>query len=185
MKTQINIPNYLSEARRGDSEAFNRMYSLVYDELCSIAHRHLFLHQQGETLNTTALVHEAYERLLRNSQIHWRDQNHFYALTSRAMQYVLLDYTRTRTAIKRGGRAEDLPLDAVQLVCNERSPELEALDEALQELSEYDERLGRLVELKFFGGLSYKEIAGILGVSKRTVRRDWVRARNWIHSAMQ
>jgi len=185
MKIPDDITKYLEEARNGDSEAFNQAYSLVYEELRSIAHRHLIHHRKSETLNTTALVHEAYERLVGNSQIEWQNRNHFFALTSRAMRYVLVDYARSRTAKKRGGKSEDLPLDALQLAVDERSAELEALDEALQLLSKHNERLEQLVELKFFGGLSYKEIADIMDLSKRTVRRDWQRARTWIYSAMR
>lgn len=185
MKESHHITKYLEDARKGDAEAFNRVYSLVYDELRSIAHRHLFQHRQGETLNTTALVHEAYERLVGNSQIEWQDRNHFFALTSRAMRFVLVDYARSRTAKKRGGKAEDLPIDAIQLAVDKRSAELEALDEALQLLAQHNERLVKLVELKFFGGLNYQEIAGIMDLSKRTVRRDWQRARTWIYSVMR
>lgn len=185
METPINITQYLEEARKGNSEAFNRVYSLVYEELRSIARRHLFHHRRSETLNTTALVHEAYERLVGNSQIEWQDRNHFFALTSTAMRYILVDYARSRTAKKRGGKSEDLPLDALQLAVDERSAELEALDSALKLLSKHNERLEQLVELKFFGGLSYEEIADIMDLSKRTVRRDWQRARTWIYSAMK
>lgn len=185
MNPSVNITKYLAEARNGDTEAFNKVYSLVYDELRSIAHRHLFYNRQGETLNTTALVHEAYERLVGNSQIEWQDRNHFFALTSRAMRYVLVDYARSRTAQKRGGKSNDLPLDAIQLAVDERSAELQALDEALQLLSQHNKRLEKIVELKFFGGLNYQEIGGILDLSKRTVRRDWQRARTWIYSAMK
>lgn len=185
MNPSVDITKYLAEARSGDSDAFNRVYSLVYDELRSIAHRHLFHHRSGETLNTTALVHEAYERLVGNSQIEWQDRNHFFSLTSRAMRFVLVDYARSRTAQKRGGKSEDIPLDAIQLAVDERSAELEALDEALQMLAKHNERLEKLVELKFFGGLNYQEIAGIMDLSKRTVRRDWQRARTWIYSAMK
>ena len=180
-----DITKYLEDARNGDSEAFNKIYSLVYDELRSIAHQHLYHHRPGETLNTTALVHEAYERLVGNSEIEWQNRNHFFALTSRAMRYVLVDYARARTAQKRGGKSEDIPLDDFQLAGDVRSAELQALDEALQLLSRHNKRLVELVELKFFGGLNYQEIAGIMNLSKRTVRRDWQRARTWIYSAMK
>lgn len=185
MEKSYPITTYLEEARKGDIEAFNRVYSLVYDELHAIAHRHLYHQKQGETLNTTALVHEAYERLIGNSQIEWQDRNHFFALTSRAMRFILVDYARSRTAKKRGGKKEDLPLDALQLAVDERSAELEALDEALHLLAQHNERLVKLVELKFFGGFDYTEIAKIMDLSKRTVRRDWQRARTWIYSAMK
>lgn len=185
MKPSVDITKYLAEARKGNLEAFNKVYSLVYDELREIAHRHLHHHRSGETLNTTALVHETYERLVGKSQIEWQDRSHFFALTSRAMRFVLIDYARSRTAQKRGGKSEDIPLDAVQLAVDKRSAELEALDEALQLLAKHNERLEKLVELKFFGGLNYQEIAGIMNLSQRTVRRDWQRARTWIYSVMR
>lgn len=185
MNPSVDITKYLEEARNGDSEAFNKVYSLVYDELRAIAHRHLYRHRPGETMNTTALVHETYERLVGNSQIEWQDRNHFFALTSRAMRFVLVDYARSRSAKKRGGKNSDLPLDAIQLVVDQRSEELEALDEALELLSQHNKRLEKLVELKFFGGLNYQEIAGIMELSTRTVRRDWQRARTWIYSAIK
>lgn len=185
MNAPVDITKYLAEARNGDPEAFNRVYSLVYDELRSIAHRHLLHNRYVQTLNTTALVHEAYERLVGNSQIEWQDRNHFFALTSRAMRFILVDYARAQTAKKRGGEAQELSLDAFQLAVNERSAELEALDEALELLAQHNERLEKLVELKFFGGLTYEEIAKIMDLSQRTVRRDWQRARTWIYSAMK
>lgn len=184
MDASVDITKYLEDARKGDSEAFNRVYSLVYDELRSIAHKHLLYNRQGETLNTTALVHKTYERLIGNSQIKWQDRNHFFALTSKAMRYVLIDYARARSAQKRGVKFDHFSLDSFQLAVDERSHELEALDEALQLLSKYNERLEKIVELKFFGGLNYKEIAEILDLSKRTVRRDWQRARTWIYYTM-
>lgn len=179
------ITRYLEDARKGDEEALNEVFGLVYNELRSIAHRHLMVNRQSETLNTTALVHEAYERLVGGEEIDWQDRNHFFALSSRAMRHILVDYARSRTAQKRGGKKQDLPLDAVQLAIEQRSAELEALDEALKQLSQHNERLEQLVELKFFGGFNYQEIAGIMGLSKRTVRRDWQRARTWIFSAMR
>ncbi len=181
----IDITQYLADARKGDTDAFNRVYEMVYDELRNIAHRQLYRHRQSDTLNTTALVHEAYERLVGNSQIEWQDRNHFYALTSRAMRYILVDYARSRNAKKRGGNKLNVPLDAVQLAIEERSAELEALDEALKQLSSHNKQLEQLVELKFFGGLTYKEIAAIMDRSERSLRRDWQRARTWIYSAMK
>lgn len=185
MEESRPITNYLEDARKGDSEALNVVFGLVYDELRSIAHRHLMVNRRGETLNTTALVHETYERLVGNVQIDWQDRNHFFALSSRAMRNIIIDYARAQSAKKRGGGKQDLPLDAVPLALEEKSAELIALDEALEKLSQHNERLEQLVELKFFGGFNYQEIAGIMGISKRTARRDWQRARTWIFSAMR
>jgi RNA polymerase sigma factor (TIGR02999 family) len=183
MNASVETTKYLKEGRNGGSEAFNKVYILLYDELHSIAHRHLFFQKrQGVTLNTTALVHETYERLIGNSQIDLKDRNHFFALTSKAMRYVLADYARSGTAQKRGGKADPISLDSFQLAVDECSEELETLNEALQLLSQHNERLEKIVELKFFGGLNYSEIAGLLNLSQRTVRRDWQRARAWIYN---
>jgi RNA polymerase sigma factor (TIGR02999 family) len=136
-------------------------------------------------MNTTSLVHEVYEKLIGTDDIEWQDRTHFFSVASKAMRFVLIDYARAQSSQKRGGRQQDLSLDAVQLAAVERSNELLALDEALELLSDHDPRLGKLVELKFFGGLTYKDISTITGFSERTLKRDWERARTWIYSVMQ
>lgn len=185
MNDKMDITNFLAEAREGNPDAFNKVYRYVYDELRSIAHRQLIYFRTGETLHTTALIHEAYERLAGKEEIDWQDRNHFFAVTSRAMRHILVDYARSQSAIKRGGGGKKIPLDAIQLAVEEDPVDLAALDDALQQLSSYNKQFEQLVELKFFGGLSFEEIANIMDCSERTVRRDWQRARTWIYSAMQ
>ena len=180
-----NITELLHEARGGNPEAANHLYDAVYGQLREIAHQRLGRNRPGETLNTTGLVHEAYIRLVDQAQAAANDRGHFFALASRAMRFVLIDYARRRTAQKRGGSEEDVPLDAIQISADERTLDLLALDEALDSLSAFSERLGQLVEYRFFGGLSYEEIAGVTGLSVPTVKRDWQRARAWLYRAIQ
>jgi RNA polymerase sigma factor (TIGR02999 family) len=175
----------LLDARAGDRAAFDRLFAHVYDELRQIAHQRLRRYRPGETLDTTALVHEAYLKLVDQSRSEWRDRAHFFALASRAMRFVLVDYARARTAQKRGGRRSDLPLDAVQVAADDRAADLLALTDALERLSGVHPRLGEIVEYRFFGGLTFDEIAEVTGLSVPTARRDWTRARAWLHRWMQ
>jgi RNA polymerase sigma factor (TIGR02999 family) len=175
----------LLDARAGDRAAFDRLFAHVYDELRRIAHQRLLRYRPGETLDTTALVHEAYLKLVDQSRSEWRDRAHFFALASRAMRFVLVDYARARTAQKRGGRLSDVPLDAVQVAADDRAADLLALTDALERLSGVHPRLGEIVEYRFFGGLTFDEIAEVTGMSVPTARRDWMRARAWLHRWMQ
>ncbi len=174
----------LLDARSGRREAFDALLPKVYEALRVIAHRRLREQHAGETLNTTALVHEAYLRLINGERVQWQDRAHFFALASRAMRFVLVDYARAHAAGKRGGPGRDLPLSAFQVQADERAEDLLALDEALSTLAARDERLSTLVEYRFFGGLTYDEIAEVSGRSVPTVKRDWQRARTWLYVAM-
>jgi RNA polymerase sigma factor (TIGR02999 family) len=180
-----DITQLLLEARQGDPEAANHLYDAVYDELRRIARGRLSRNRAENTLNTTALVHEAYLRLVDQAQAAANDRAHFFALASRAMRFVLIDYARRRTAQKRGGVQRDISLDEVRVGVEDRTLDLLALDEALDELTAFDERLGRLVEFRFFGGLTYEEIAEVTEWSVPTIKRDWRRARAWLFRAMQ
>lgn len=175
----------MSEARNGNKESFNLVYERVYGTLREMAHKILSNERYNATMNTTALVHESYEKLIGHTEINWEDRSHFYSVAAKAMRFILIDYARSQSAEKRGGRNKDLPLDASQIAVIERSQELIALDEALSLLSKHSSRLGNLVELKFFGGLTYKEISALTGYSERTLKRDWERARTWIYSTMK
>lgn len=157
------------------------LYPLVYDELRKLAHSHRQRQAPSETLNTTALVHEAYLRLTESGNGRWNDRSHFFALASRAMRFVLVDHARARSAEKRGGGVREVSLDEGVLPPEDRSEDLLAIDEALTRLEQHDARLGQLVQLRFFGGLSYEEVAEAVGLSVPTVKRDWVRARAWLH----
>ena len=181
MASNPDITRLLFEARNGNSEAYDNLLPHVYDQLREIAHRRLRQHRPGETLNTTALVHEAYLKLAERAEIDWQDRAHFFAVSSRAMRFILLDYARAQTAEKRGGRMEDVSIDQIQLVAEERAMDLLTLHDAVDRITEMDERLGRLIEYKFYGGLNYEEIAEVSGLSTSTLKRDWRRARTWLY----
>ena len=185
MKIASDATQLVLASRAGDRDTLDRLFALLYEDLRRAAHHRLLRHHAGETLSTTALVHEAYLRLIDQTRAQWADRAHFLAVASRAMRFVLIDYVRERTAQKRGGDAQAVPLDAVQLAAEERAVDLLVLDEALQKLSGHNSRLGDLVEYRFFGGLSYEEIAEATGLSVPTVKRDWVRARAWLYQAMR
>jgi len=181
----IDTTQLLRDARGGDRDAFDRLFAHVYDDLRRLAHQRLQRHRRGETLSTTALVHEVYLRLVDQNGADATDRAHFFALASRAMRFILVDYARARLAKKRGGGVADVPLDAVQVAADERAADVLSLHEALEVLGRRNERLGRLVEYRFFGGLSYEEIALVVGCSVPTVKRDWSRARAWLYRVMQ
>ena len=179
-----HITRLLQEVGDGNSKAFDEIFPFVYDELHEIAHRRLQRQRQAGALNTTALVHEAYLKLIDHGRMDWQDRAHFFAVASRAMRYILLDYARQRTAQKRGGNQPDVPLETVQVAADDRAAELLSLNRALEALMEKSERQGQLIEFRFFGGLSYQEIAEVMDLSVATVKRDWKRARTWLYAAM-
>jgi RNA polymerase sigma factor (TIGR02999 family) len=185
MTDQIDTTQLLRDARSGDRAAFDRLFGHVYEELREIAHRRLRQHRRGDTLSTTALVHEAYLRLVDQNGAEAGDRGHFFALASRAMRFILVDYARARLAKKRGGGAAEVPLEAVQVAADERAADVISLHEALDLLARRSERLSRMVEYRFFGGLSHEEIADVLGCSVPTVKRDWNRARAWLYHSMR
>ena len=185
MTAEPDTTQLLLEARAGNREAFDRLFSHVYEELRAIAHHRLLQYRPGETLDTSALVHEVYLRLVDQSRAGLRDRSHFFALTSRAMRFVVVDYARARTAAKRGGREAAVPLDAVQVAADDRAEDVLALAEALEHLAGLSPRLGEIVEYRYFGGLSFEEIAETTGRSVRTVKRDWARARGWLYRSMR
>ena len=180
-----HITQLLIRARRNDQDVVEDLFPLVYDELRGIAHQRLARHRPGQTLNTTALVHEAYLKLVDQDEVEWQDRAHFFALASRAMRFIIIDYARARTAQKRGGGQDVLPLHEVQVGADEAATDLLTLDQALDALSQVSERLGQLVEYRFFGGMTYDEIAEVTGRSVPTVKRDWKRARTWLYQAMK
>lgn len=185
MSSHPHTTQLLREVRGGSRTAFDDLYAHVYDDLRVAAHQRLARYRSGQTLNTTALVHEAYLRLVDQSQVQWEDRAHFLALASRAMRFILIDHVRSRTAKKRGGADEPVPLDEVQIAAEEQATDLLALNEALDQLADYSTRLAQLVEYRFFGGLTYDEIASVTGMSVPTVKRDWARARAWLFRAMR
>jgi RNA polymerase sigma factor (TIGR02999 family) len=181
-----DITGLLLAWRSGDHEAFDRLFPLVYDELRQIAHRQLGRERPGHTLGTTALVHEAYLKLVDQTRARLTDRVHFFAVAARAMRRILVDYARRHRAIKRGGGAQvRLSLDDPVLSAEQRADALISLDEALTRLAEVDDRVSRVVECRFFGGLTEEETAEALGITARTVRRDWVKAKGWLHHELR
>jgi RNA polymerase sigma factor (TIGR02999 family) len=175
----------------GASDALNRLVPLVYGELRKIAHRQLAAERAGHTLSTTGLVHEAYLKLADQSRVQWQDRAHFFAVAARAMRRILVDYARRHRALRRGGAGVRLSLgaldegDAGALAIAARADELVALDDALVRLAVLDERLARVVECRYFAGLTDAETAAVLGVTPRTVGRDWVKARGWLYQVLR
>lgn len=175
-----DITQLLINVREGEAGALDALFGAVYDELREIAHFQLQRQQPSETLNTTALVHEVYLKLFDQSRVRVQDRSHFLALSARAMRQILVDYFRRRQAQKRGGGCPVLSLQEGQVPIEARGDVLLALDEALTRLTTLNERLGRVVEYKFFGGMTEEEIASVLDLTPRTVRSDWRKAKMWL-----
>ncbi|HJZ67638.1 MAG TPA: sigma-70 family RNA polymerase sigma factor [Blastocatellia bacterium] len=165
----------------GDEAALAELTPLVYEELHRLAHHYMRQERAGHTLQTTALVNEAYVRLIEWKQVRWQNRAHFFAVSAQLMRRILVDFARTRGYQKRGGGAATVQLDDAVLVSDEKGTDLVALDEALVALAEIDVRQSKVVELRFFGGLSIDETAEVLKVSEGTVRRDWSMASAWLH----
>jgi RNA polymerase sigma-70 factor (ECF subfamily) len=176
-----DVTQLLSDWQGGDQQAFDRLMPLVYDELRRVARARLRLEREDHTLQTTALVHEAYVRLVDLDRMTLRDRVHFFAMASRLMREILVDHARRRRAGKRGGGADRISLQDAEPLADGQSIDLLALDDALTQLGMFDNRLCRVVELRFFGGLSIAETAAVLKVSDATVERDWVVAKAWLH----
>jgi len=174
------ITNLLIKARGGDKSAIDELLPLVYGYLKSQAHRQLQNERTSHTLNTTALVHEAYVKLVGTNEMEWKNRAHFLAVAAQAMRRILIDYARARLAEKRGGHETKVTLREDEHGENLRFEELLALDMALDGLKALDQRQFQIVEYHFFGGLTYDEIAEVLSVSEVTVRRDWRMAKDWL-----
>lgn len=175
------VTQLLIRSREGDRDAFDALFPHVYEDLFRIAHRQLGRFRPGDTLDTSALVHDAYLRLVDQTHASWQDRGHFFATAARAMRFIIVDHARQRSTQKRGGGVSLLRLDDADVPVNEQAEMLIALDDALTRLAGVDERLARVVECRFFAGLTEVETAEALGVTDRTVRRDWLKARAWLH----
>lgn len=180
-----DLTGLLIEWGQGDKAALDRLTPLVYDEIRRIAHRYVQREREGQTLQTTALVNEAYLRLAGSANITWQNRAHFYAVTAQVMRRILIDHARRRQYVKHGGETQrvafEVAISEVGLMSQPRAAELLALDEALDELARLDPRKSRVVELRYFGGLSLEETAKVLEVSLMTVRRDWRAAKAWLY----
>jgi RNA polymerase sigma-70 factor, ECF subfamily len=174
-----SITDLLLQIRGGDAEAMNRLFPLVYGELRRLAHWQLQNERADHTLDTAALVHETYLKLVDQPRVHWQDRGHFFRVAAWAMRRILVDYARRYRALRRGGGLRPIPLEEEAAIA-ERSDTLVALDEALERLASKNERLSRVVECRYFAGLTEEETAEALGVTPRTVQRDWAKARGWL-----
>lgn len=180
MARRNGVTDALQRLQAGEQDALDRLVPLIYDELRRLARRQRASLGQGQTLDTTGLVHELYLKLAGQPRGAWKDRAHFFAVAARAMRHLLIDHAKTRRRQKRGGGQPHLSFDETQVVIEQEAAELIALDEALTRLAAEDERLARVVECRYFAGLSDGETAEALGVSERTVQRAWGDARSWL-----
>jgi RNA polymerase sigma factor (TIGR02999 family) len=179
-----DITETLLALRGGEREALNRLVPLVYDRLRAMAHARLAGRDPGASLNTTELVHEAYLRLVDQSRVEWRDRSHFFAVAATAMRQIVVDRARRRSAGKRGGELRPVVFDESAFGADARTEEILALDEALDRLAALSGRMVKMVELRFFAGLSIEETAEVLGLDSRTVNRDWRAAKALLFHAL-
>lgn len=186
MKTALpnEITSQLRAWRAGDAMALERLIPAVYQELRSLAERYLRAENPGHTLQPTALVHEAYLRLIDQTQVEWRNRAHFFGVAAQMMRRILVDHAKTKRRHKRGGGAIKLSLDEALNYGQAQARELIALDDALQALAAFDERKSRVVELRYFGGLSVEETAQVLDLSAQTIIRDWNMAKAWLYQQL-
>jgi RNA polymerase sigma factor (TIGR02999 family) len=175
-----NVTELLLAYRDGDREAFDRLVPLLYNDLRKIARAQLRRGRPGATLGTTVLVHEVYLKMADQQRLDARDRGHFLAISAHAMRQVIADYARRRTAAKRGGNSDPVPLDEAPQIADREARWLVDVDRALERLAARNERMARVVECRFFAGYSEEETAEALGTSLRTVQRDWMRARAWL-----
>jgi RNA polymerase sigma factor (TIGR02999 family) len=175
-----SVSQLLQRWNEGDQGALDQLTPLVYDELRRMARRYMKQQPAGHTLQTTALIHEAYLRLVGQQEKQWENRAHFFAVAAQAMRHILVDYARARKMAKRGGGAHQVSLDEALVISPEGGDDLVALNDALDALAKLDRRQSQVVELRFFGGLTEEEIGEVLKVSSRTVRSDWRVARSWL-----
>ena len=179
------ITRLLASVREGNREAIDLVFNLVYAELHTAARRQLARARPGQTLNTTVLVHEAYVKLVESAQVNWNDRGHFFAVAAKAMRQIIIDYARWAARKKRGGGVQRISLDGIDVADEERAAELIALDAALERLETFSAPLARLVELRFFAGLSIDETAEALALPAHQVKREWRKARAFLFQAIQ
>jgi RNA polymerase sigma factor (TIGR02999 family) len=179
------VTELLTRWSNGEDAALEELTPIVYEELRRLAHRQMGAERPDHTLQTTALVNEAYLRLIDQTNPRWQNRAHFFAVAARAMRQILVGYARSRRSEKRGGDAFKMELDEAALVSPEESKEIVDLHEALERLATLDSRKAQVVELKYFGGLNYEEMAEVLKISSITVRRDWRFAKAWLYTQLQ
>jgi RNA polymerase sigma-70 factor, ECF subfamily len=182
-KPPIDVTLLLNQVGSGNQDALAELVPLVYDELRRLAAFHLRKERSDHTLQATALVHEAYLQLV-GQRADWKNRSHFFGVAAQLMRRILLMYARSHKAAKRGGSARKISLDEALVFSKEQAEQLVALDELLTRMAALDPQQGRIVELRFFGGLSVEETAGLMGVSSATVKRDWAMAKAWLAREM-
>jgi len=185
MSSPREFTQTLQRSRHGDRAALDELLPAVYDEMRRLAGGYLRRERSGHTLQATALAHEAFLRLVGQREVAWQDRAHFMGLAAQAMRRILADYARRRKADKRGDDPARVTLDRIELAAPEDDVDADDLDAALEKLAALDERQARLVELRFFGGLTIDETADVLGISPATVKRDWTLARAWLHRELK
>jgi len=178
------ITQLLDEWSKGNQTALDKLYPLVDDELHKMARRYMNRERQGHTLQTTALINEAYVRLVDQKHVHWENRAHFFAISAQIMRRILIDHARRYAYEKRGGGAKRVSLDETAIIEDGPASELLLLDEALNRLAELDPRRSQVMELRYFGGLNNEEISGVLKISENTVTRDWNMARAWLYQEL-
>lgn len=175
----------LRNARSGNKEALDTLYPILYNQLRNIAQQHLALEGAGHTLRKTSLVHELYLKLIHQSDVEWQDRVHFYKIASRCMRQVLVDYARKKTADKRGGKNRVVTFDEDRVVLDEHAEDLVEINSLIEKLARIDERRSKVVEMRFFGGMSISEISAVLNVTARTIDRDWAKAKLWMYNELR
>ncbi len=185
MSSNSDVTRLLVDWSDGDERAFEQLIPLVYQELHRLAESYMRRENENHTLQATALVNEAYIRLIDQTRVNWKNRSHFFGVAAQVMRRILVDYARRNLAEKRGGKAETISLDDAVIFNREKSNDILALDEALKSLAKIDERRQKVVELRFFGGLSVDETAEVLSISKNTVVRDWNFAKAWLYRQIQ
>lgn len=189
--TKETVTRLLRSCQAGDKEAVNKLLPLVYDEMCNIAHQKLRFERDGHTLDTTALVHEAYFKLIDHEEVEWQSRAHFLAISALAMKRILINYAKRRNAVKRGGEYSkaDIEMDEIagktEMMSDSMADELLVLDKALKRMEDFNKRGSRVVEYHFFGGLTWKEISEVMGIAPVTVRRAWYAARLWLRRELK
>lgn len=174
------VSRLLVQWSNGDQTALDNLMPIVYDELHRMAKRFMKRQDGGHTMQTTELIHEAYLKLSGNEEKNWKNRSHFFGVAAQAMRHILVDHARSKKSQRRGGDKQRITLAENQFVSNERADEIVALDDALTRLAALDERKSRVVEMKFFAGLNFEEIAEVLQMSIITIKRDWSFAKNWL-----
>ncbi|PYS56944.1 MAG: RNA polymerase subunit sigma-70 [Acidobacteria bacterium] len=175
------VTQLLIQWSNGDKAALDKLMPLIYSELRQLARHYMSRERPGHTLQTTALVNEAYMRLVNRKGVHWQNRAHFFAIAAQLMRSILVDHARSHTYAKRGGGAHKIALDDAMAVSQQRAADVVALDDALKRLAEIDPQQSRIVEMKFFGGLTIEETAEVLGLSPATIKREWSTAKAWLY----